>query len=269
MLKTDFHVHTEFSNDCSAKIEGQIESAINLGLEYICFTDHCDMDYPSPEKESEYMLDTENYIKKVNSLKEKYKSKIKVLCGVEIGLMPYLKERVDKYIKDHKFDFIIGSSHMVNGKDPAMTNFFAGRDEKDAFMEYFESILENAKAFDKYNVYGHLDYVVRYGPNKNKYFNFSDYEEIFKDGLKIIIEKGKGIEINTAGLRKNLGYPHPHKDILKMYKDLGGEIITVGSDAHFPEHIGYRFKEAREYLLSAGFKHYTVFENQEAKFLKL
>lgn len=269
MLKADFHVHTEFSNDCSVKVEKQIESAINLGLEYICFTDHCDMDYPSPEKESEYMLDTKCYIEKINSLKEKYKSKIKVLCGVEIGLMPYLKDRINQYVRNYDFDFIIGSSHMVNGIDPAFGKFFEGRDEKLAYREYFESILENVKTFNNYNVYGHLDYVVRYGPNKNKYFDFNDYKEVFEEILKIIIKNDKGIEVNTAGLRKGLGYPHPHKDILKMYKDLGGEIITVGSDAHLPDHIGYKFDEAKEYLMSEGFKYYTIFENKKPVFYEL
>ena len=269
LLKADFHVHTEFSNDCSVKVESQIERAINLDLEYICFTDHCDMDYPSTYKESKYMLDTKSYIEKINLLKERYKSKIKVICGVEIGLMPYLKKRLNEYTNNYNFDFIIGSSHLVRGKDPAITDFFAGRDEKAAFMDYFESILENVKTFKNYNVYGHLDYVVRYGPNKNKYFDFNDYKDLFEEILKIIIRNEKGIEINTAGLRKNLGYPHPHQDILKMYKDLGGEIITVGSDAHFPEHIAYKFDEAKEYLKEAGFRYYTVFENQEAKFLKL
>ena len=268
MLKADFHVHSEFSNDCSEKIEKQIKRAINLGLEYICFTDHCDMDYPSPEKESEYILDTKSYIEKVNYLKEKYDDKIKVLCGVEIGLMPYLKDRLNAYTNKYNFDFIIGSSHMVRGKDPAIDDFFKGKTEKEAYREYFESILENVKAFNNYNVYGHLDYVVRYGPNKNKYFDFNYYKDVFEEILKIIIQNGNGIEINTSGLR-NLGYPHPHKDIIKMYKDLGGEIITVGSDAHLSEYIGYKFDEAEEYLKRLGFHYYTVFENQKLKFYKL
>jgi len=271
MLKADFHVHTEFSNDCSAKVEKQIESAINLGLEYICFTDHCDMDYPSPERESEYMIDTKSYIKKINSLREKYAGKIKVLCGVEIGLMAYLGERVNNYVKNYDFNFIIGSSHAVNGKNIGgiFNDFFKDKSEKEAYREYFESILENVKTFNNYSVYGHLDYVVRYGAHKNKYFDFNDYKDVFEEILKIIIKNGKGIEINTSGLRRDLGYPHPHKDILKMYKDLGGEIITAGSDAHLPEHIAYKFDEAKEYLEDAGFKYYTVFENQQPKFLKL
>lgn len=125
------------------------------------------------------------------------------------------------------------------------------------------------RTFDNYNVYGHLDFVVRYGPNKRKYFNFNDYKDLFVEILKIIIQNGKGIEVNTAGLRKNLGYPHPHKDILKMYKDLGGEIITIGSDAHLPEHIGYKFEDISELLKSLGFNYYTVFENQNPKFYNL
>ena len=125
------------------------------------------------------------------------------------------------------------------------------------------------KTFDNYSVYGHLDYVVRYGPNKNKYFDFNDYKDVFEEILRTIIRNGKGIEINTAGLRKNLGYPHPHKDILKMYKDLGGEIITIGSDAHRTQHVGYGFQDIPELLRELGFKWYTVFEGQVPKFLDL
>ena len=271
MIKSDCHVHTEFSNDCSVKTERQIETAIVLGLKFISITDHCDMDYPSAEEEAEYILNTEQYVRKIEFLKEKYKKQINVLCGVEIGLRPYLKERIGNYVNSYNFDFIIGSSHAVSGVDIGFNfdEFFKGKSEKQAYKEYFESILENVKTFDNYNVYGHLDFVVRYGPNKSKYFNFNDYKDLFEEILKIIIKNGKGIEVNTAGLRKNLGYPHPHKNILKMYKDLGGKIITIGSDAHLPEHIGYKFEDIPEILKSIGFNYYTVFENQNPKFYKL
>ncbi len=271
MIKSDSHVHTEFSNDCSVKIEQQIEKAIELGLKFISITDHCEMDYLSSEKENDYILDTNTYVQKINMLKEKYRKQINVLCGVEIGLRPYLKERISNYVNSYNFDFIIGSSHAVNGIDIGFNfdEFFKGKNEKQAYREYFEYTLENVKTFDNYNVYGHLDFIVRYGPNKSKYFNFNDYKDLFAEILKIIIKNGKGTEVNTAGLRKNLGYPHPHKDILKMYKDLGGEIITIGSDAHLPEHIGYKFEDIPEILKSIGFNYYTVFENQNPKFYKL
>lgn len=266
MIKADFHVHSDFSIDCTVKAERQIERAIDLGLDYICITDHCDM---NKCKEKEHLFDIETYVGKISELKEKYKKQITVLCGVEMGLQPALKARIDDYINSYNFDFIIGSSHAVKGIDVGydLDVYFSCKSEKEAYREYFEAILENVKAFSNYNVYGHLDFVVRYGPNKNKYFDFNDYKDVFEQLLKIIIENGKGIEINTAGLRKNLGYPHPHKDILKLYKDLGGEIITIGSDAHLVEHVGCDFEEIPALLKSLGFKYYAVFEKQKTKFL--
>lgn len=268
MIQADFHVHTDFSNDCSVSAEMQIESAIKLGLKFICLTDHCDMHLYSDKN---YILDTNSYFNKINALKEKYKDKINVLCGIEIGLQPSLKEAIKNNISGYNFDFIIGSSHAVNNIDIGYNpdKYFSDKSEKEAYKEYFESILENVKTFDNYNVYGHLDYVVRYGPNKNKYFDFNDYKDVFEEILKTIIKNGKGIEINTSGFRKNLGHPHPNKDILKMYKDLGGKIITIGSDAHRTEHVGYGFQDIPELLRELGFKCYTVFERQVPKFFKL
>lgn len=268
MIQADFHVHTDFSNDCFVSTEKQIESAIKLGLKFICFTDHFDMHLYSDKK---YVLDINSYVSKIDNLKEKYKNQIDVLCGIEIGLQPNLKEAINENISGYDFDFIIGSSHAVNNIDIGYNpdKYFKGKSEKEAYLEYFESILENVKLFNNYNVYGHLDYVLRYGTNKNKYFNFSDYKDIFEEILKTIIKNGKGIEINTSGFWKNLGHPHPNEDILKMYKDLGGEILTIGSDAHLPEHVGYRFQEVSELLRSLGFKYYTVFEKQVPKFCKL
>ena len=267
MIKSDFHVHTEFSGDCSIKLEKQIESAINCGLEYICITDHCDLNLYSRK---ECALDIANYTNEINNIKEKYKNKIRVLLGIEMGLVSELKEQINTIIKNYDFDFVIGSQHAVDGMDICynMDKYFKDKTDKKAYRQYFKAILENVKIFDNYDVYGHLDYVVRYGQNKNKYFNLNDYKDLIEELLKIIIKNGKGIEINTAGVRKGLGYPHPHKDILNMYKDLGGEIITIGSDAHFCEHIGYNFQDVPDLLKSVGFKYYTVFENRMPKFLK-
>ena len=268
MIQADFHVHSDFSNDCSVSAERQIESAIKLGLKFICITDHCDMHLYSDKK---YILDIGDYVNKINDLKEKYKDKINVLCGIEIGLQPNLKEAINENTSGYDFDFMIGSSHAVNNIDIGYNpdKYFSGKSEKEAYREYFESILENVKTFNNYNVYGHLDYVVRYGTKKNKYFDFSDYKDVFEEILKIIIKNGKGLEINTAGLRGGLGYPHPHRDILKMYKNLGGEIITIGSDAHLSEHLGYRFENIPELLKNIGFKYYSIFEKKIPKFIRV
>lgn len=263
MINADFHVHSNFSYDCEVEPKEQIESAIDKKLKYICFTDHYETD------EMNFINNTQKYINKIGELKLIYKNKIKILVGVEIGLDTNFKDNIINYTNNYKFDFVIGSSHKIYGNDPAMGEYFNNKTEKQAYLKYFESILENVKTFNNFNVYGHLDYVVRYGPNKNKYFDFSNYKDVFEEILKIIIQNGKGIEINTAGLRKNLGYPHPHKDILKMYKELGGEIITIGSDSHFSNHIGYKFDQVKKLLKDIGFKYYTIFDNQKSKFYNI
>ena len=132
----------------------------------------------------------------------------------------------------------------------------------------------NVTHFNDYNVYGHLDYIFRYGPDKvtgdifsEKYFPV--LQDIIYEILKVIIENGKGIEINTGSLYRGMNYMHPHTLILKMYKELGGEIITIGSDSHDLEHVGYKFDKALEQLESAGFKYFTTFEDMKPSFHKL
>ncbi len=111
--------------------------------------------------------------------------------------------------------------------------------------------------------------MVRYGPTQNQGWNFRDYADVFEAIFKNLIHQGKGIEINTAGLYKGLGYPHPHRDILSMYKDMGGEIITVGSDAHQPQYFAYGFDIAEDLLKDCGFRYYCVFKNRKPEFISL
>lgn len=134
---------------------------------------------------------------------------------------------------------MIGSSHVVNGIDPYYPAFYKGKTEHEAYTEYFESILDNLHSGADFDVYGHIDYVVRYGPDKNKYYSYERYADIIDAILKEIISQGKGIELNTAGFKYGLGHPNPTEDVLKRYHELGGEIITVGADAHKPEHVAY------------------------------
>ena len=136
-------------------------------------------------------------------------------------------------------------------------------------MEYFESILENIHAFDGFDVYGHIDYVVRYGPTKNANYSWTQYQDVIDEILKLLIENGKGIEINTGGFKYGLGHPNPTEGIIRRYRELGGEIITIGADAHAPQHIGYDFQKVPDILKEAGFEYFTVFKQRKPEFLKL
>ena len=120
---------------------------------------------------------------------------------------------------------------------------------------------------DCFDVYGHLDYVVRYSPEKS--YDPLDYREMIDEILKLLIKKGKGIEINTAGLKSGLGYVHPHEFILNRYKELGGEMITAGSDAHDRSRVAADFDQAEEALKKAGFKYYAVFRQRKPDFIAI
>jgi histidinol-phosphatase (PHP family) len=165
------------------------------------------------------------------------------------------------------FDFVIGSSHCVRSIDVYYPAFYEGRTEDEAYREYFEAILENVNSGADFDVYGHLDYIVRYGPNKNREYSYRKYAEVIDEILRQLIARGKGIELNTAGFKYGLGHPNPTEEILSRYHELGGEILTLGSDGHKPEHVAYDFEKIPQLLKNAGFSYYTVFRRREPEFI--
>lgn len=270
-IKADYHMHSSYSGDSTAPLEEMVKKGISLGLKTMCFTEHMDKDYVyvKPEEAGMFDLRTDSACFDLAMLKEKYKAQIRLLFGVELGIQPHLSDWLYQYAASYDFDFIIASSHICHGKDPYYPYFFEGRSDEEAYREYFTSILENLDVFDNFDVYGHLDYVVRYGASKDTDYCYEKYADILDKILMKILEMGKGIELNTAGLRKGMRDVHPCSGALKRYKALGGEIITVGSDAHAPEDIAADFDRAAEVLKSCGFTYYTAFEQRKPEFYKL
>lgn len=268
MIKSDFHVHTHFSSDSDTPMEDMILKAIDLGLTTICFTDHMDYDFPVSSGLT-FVFDPHEYFAELNRLENKYKGRIKVLKGIELGLQPHLNQRYQELLSLYDFDFAIGSSHLVQGVDPYLKEYWENRTKKEGIEDYFKSIIENVKTIKDFDIYGHLDYAIRYAPNQAQGYSYESYADIIDTMLTAIIEAGKGIEINTSGYKYGLGFPHPHEDILKRYKELGGEIITVGSDGHKTVHLAYDFHKAGDLLLSLGYEYYTVYEKRKPFFIKL
>jgi histidinol-phosphatase (PHP family) len=266
MIIGDYHNHTDFSADCDTPAELMIEKAIDLGLSYLCMTDHMDPDMQFPGLD--FTFDLDEYFAKHQELKKRYQDKITLLTGIELGLQPHIGDDLRNIVNAGTYDFIIGSSHMVNGVDPYYPAYYTDKNEYQAYEQYFLSILDNVKAYDCYHVYGHLDYIMRYVPNQTKPYDPMAYGDIFREILKTIIDHGKGIEVNTGSLYKGFDFPHPHAAILKLYKDLGGELITIGSDAHKPQHYGYGFDRAEAVLRQCGFDSYTVFVGGKPQQLK-
>ena len=270
-ITADFHLHSSFSGDSETPMENMILRGIELGLTEMCFTEHNDFDYPETDSHpaDRFEVNPDAYLYDFLKLREKYADKITLLFGVELGLQPHLSKRNAAFAKAHDYDFIIGSSHVCHGKDPYYPSFYEGRTQEDAYREYFESILENLKTYSDFDVYGHLDYVVRYGPQKDEGYSYELYRELFDKILTKLIDMEKGIEVNTGGLAKGMRDVHPCSGILKRYRELGGEIVTAGSDAHVPELIAHAFDRAGEILKDCGFRYYAVFEKRQPVFHKL
>lgn len=256
----DFHVHTCMSADSEADIDTVIQTAIRLGMPYLCITDHHDIDYNNEE----FYLNPHKYYGTLSSYKDKYRNRIKLLIGVEMGLQPHIKNAVDAFISSIPLDFVIGSSHVINGMDPYYEDIWREHTTEQVMNMYFENIYENLQVHDNFDIYGHIDYAIRYAKEKDQNYSYEKYKEILDQILIKIVTMGKGIEINTAGLRKGLRSTNPCFEIIKRYHELGGNIITVGSDAHSPEDIGADFDRAGELLSEAGFDHYNLFIGRKA-----
>lgn len=270
MIQADMHMHTWFSTDSEACPCDMADEAVRKGLKTICFTDHFDKD--DLEWGEEGIFDVDAYFVEMQKLQEEYAGKLNIRIGIELGLRTYLKDYYEELTKKYPFDFVIGSVHNVPYKkdaegnilytDPAAEKLFTDRTDKEAYRLMMETTLENVRTSDCFQTLGHLDYVVRYGKSREKEYSYTDYADIIDEILKLLIEKEKGLEVNSAGLKYGLPFAHPHPDVLKRYRELGGEIITIGADAHKPEHIAYDFAKAEEILKSCGFKYYTEFLNK-------
>ena len=277
MIQADMHMHTWFSTDSEACPRDMADEAVRKGLKTICFTDHFDKD--DLEWGEEGIFDVDAYFAEMQKLQEEYAGKLNIRIGIELGLRTYLKDYYEELTKKYPFDFVIGSVHNVPYKkdaegnilytDPAAEKLFTDRTDKEAYRLMMETTLENVRTSDCFQTLGHLDYVVRYGKSREKEYSYTDYADIIDEILKLLIEKEKGLEVNSAGLKYGLPFAHPHPDVLKRYRELGGEIITTGADAHKPEHIAYDFAKAEEILKSCGFKYYTEFFEQKPVFKQL
>ncbi len=266
-MLSDYHIHSDFSGDCKVPMSEMIEKAIQLNLKRLCFTDHHDIDFPHPS--INFVLDIPSYINEFHHLKDKYSNQIELLIGIELGMQPHLHNTLSTIVNNNDFDFVLASNHLAKGLDVYEKIYFENHSQYLGYLKYFEDILGNVKSYTDYDVYSHLDYVIRYGDFKNKVLAYNDFKDILDEILSTIIKNGKGIEVNTSGYNYKLDNPHPSRKILTHYKKLGGEIITLGSDAHSPHNLIEHFDLAKELLKSIGFKYHCTYVQRTPEFHKL
>ena len=272
-ITADYHLHSEHSGDSTAPMETQILSGIEKGLKVMCFTDHYDPEFPydnNPDvAPGTFELDYDLYKKDFLKMKDKYEGQIDLRFGVELGLQPHLGSFLQSYAREHDFDFIIGSNHLCAGFDPYYPDFLFNRTQEEALKLYLEDTLANIRVFPDIDSCGHLDYVARYLPDRERIYNYGSFSDLIDPILRELITRGIALEINTAPLTKGMPYFNPLPDILARYREMGGELITVGSDAHVPERIAGCFEETAGILRSLGFRYYAIYKERKPQMLPL
>ncbi len=273
----DYHVHTEYSDDSVYPMEHVVKDAIRMGMDEICFTDHVDYGIKADWDSGEEMVyrgnepfanvDYPRYMDEIRRMKEVYGDKITIRTGLEFGMQVHTIPQYEALFERYPFDFIILSIHQVEDKEFWTQEFQEGRTQKEYNERYYEELLNVVRTYKDYSVLGHLDLIVRY--DKAGIYPFERVRPLIEEILKTVIADGKGIEINTSSRRYGLADSTPSKEILKLYRELGGRIITIGSDSHKPEHLGAYFREAKQYLKGLGYEQFCTFDQMQPVFHKL
>ena len=267
----DMHTHTHHSDDGSHSMEAMAQAAYDKGLSAICFTDHVDLEHPFENTFIPY-----NYSSFISELKntrtafeQKKTRDFEILTGVEIGLQPQSLKACSEFLQNKEYDFIIGSMHVIKGVDMYTSAYRALGNSKLLTEYYFEELIQCLSEYNDFSVLGHLDVIRRYIHKKDADYSFESERDNLATALKLLIQKGKGIEVNTSGLRYELSSSTPGPKAISLYKELGGEIITLGSDAHRPKDVGFMFSESAEMLKEIGFKYGCYFKDLKPVYYKL
>jgi histidinol-phosphatase (PHP family) len=265
----DTHVHSAFSFDGENSPREMIERALELGLTALTFTDHIDVGnyYGSYYRQSELMP---LGFREIPPLIEEYRGRISVGFGAELGQFMHNPELSRQLIAGFGFDFVIGSTHEVRGHEDFYYLDYRKENIPELLNLYFGEMLEIAQHADV-DVLGHLTYFLRYiTGGYNIAVDMSEYTEIIREIFTTAAGRGIGLEINTGGLRNAAyGKADPGLEQVKMFREAGGEIITIGSDAHRTSDLAAGFKDGAEIAKAAGFKQIAYFKKRKPTFVKL
>ncbi|MGN0622224.1 MAG: histidinol-phosphatase HisJ family protein [Porcipelethomonas sp.] len=280
LLIIDCHTHTHNSVDGHDTVHERCLNAIQLGLDAMAVTDHCEANrfyekehysilIPKECDDYNYQLYFKNSMDEIHRAKEDFDGKLNLICGVELGQATADLQAAQKILSDSRLDFVIGSMHELPGRDDFAFLKYSADSVYEILDENFSEILKLAK-WNGFDVLGHLTYTLRYiqGEQGIK-VDLSRYDDIIAEIFRIIINNGKGIEINTSGLRQKYGYTFPAYNYIKLYRELGGEIITVGSDSHTTADLGKGIAEGIALAQKAGFRYIAYFKNRKPEFLKI
>ncbi|MDR2156946.1 MAG: histidinol-phosphatase HisJ family protein [Clostridiales Family XIII bacterium] len=262
----DYHTHSSFSFDSDTPIDDIIRRALGLGLTGVAITDHYEPEHTDTACDPD--LDFAGYHAALDEAAKRYAGDIQVAKGIEMGLQPGSPNaHCAAAASAYPYDFIIASIHCADGIAIDLPAYHAGKDYRQAVEVYYADMLRCITEHSDYDVIGHFNVIERYIDAIPKAGEFADQIDVI---LRKLAEDGKGIEINTSGLRYGMKDPTmPTPAILKRYAELGGEIVTTGSDAHRAQDVGCMLDFAEQMIRDAGLGYLATFKNRRPVMIKL
>ena len=258
----DYHMHSALSFDGHSSPEEMVRAAEAAGLKEICFTDHIDRIF---EEHEPMLFSAEDYAKAYDSLNS---DRVLIRRGVEYGMRPRPEPQMDRDLAMREFDYVIGSVHFAEDLDVYFAPFWEGKTVEQAYRVYLQHVYDCLKTHDNFDVLGHLTYICKARANPtHELLRYEDHRELLDEILRLLAAKGKGMEMNTSGVDRCGGFL-PTADFFRRFKELGGQIVTVGSDAHTADRVGQYSREACE-ILKDIFGYVCTFEKRNPIFHKL
>lgn len=268
MIPFDLHTHCTLSFDGKSSAEDMVKRAAELGIKHYALTDHIDLG-EFPDKDFDLEATVTGAREQIPALQKKYAGSVQLLYGVELGQAVHDKELADKLLAENDYDFVIGSTHFIRGHEDFYFLDYTDTDVPELMRLYFEELLETAE-WGRFDVMGHITYPLRYITGDHGIdVDLSGFAGIIDEILRALIKNGKGIEINTSGLRQKFGRMFPEADIVKRYHELGGRILTIGSDAHCTDDLGKGIPDGIAAAKDCGFTEIAIFEKRKPLFIKI
>ena len=277
-MLADYHVHTGFSDDSTYPLEQVARDALRLNLDEVCFTEHVDYgvkpewDHPEGARFEDGHPVTncpyEAYLEELGRVRDQLGDRICLRAGLELGVQTTTLDQnraLARRLAD-RLDFVICSIHQVGNLEYWNGDFQRGRSQREIHDAYYGELLGVVESFRDYSVLGHLDLIRRYDPFGD--YPFGRVRDIVAEILRRVIAGGKGIEVNTSGIRYGLGDFQPRREILELYRDLGGTVVIVGSDSHTPGHLGSYLRLAYRELAELGFEGVCAYEKGEPRLVR-
>lgn len=267
MLPHDYHLHSHYSCDCQATMAEMCAAAVERGLAEIGFSEHYDLFSGEPDNCRDFFR-LEPWAAELEQVRAAFDGRLTVRAGIEIGEPHLFQAEARALLARYPFDYVLGSLHWVGPNSIFDPGYFKARSAKEAFRLFYEE-LARVTAVGDFDILSHFDVPVRTAHAVYGRYKPLDHRDYLRPVLRNCVERGLALDLNTAALRRRANTLTPGLEILKEYVALGGERITLGSDAHRPQHVGAGLDVALQVARAAGLKYLTHFEQRQARLVPL